>query len=130
MSHDQSNVVAYSALTGMYLAKDDETNAIKTIDDGISHSPKNLALLLLKATIYERSNDLQNIASTYQTIFQLAPNNSQYRANLALIYLNAGRIDDAEKTLRDGIAALPDNWDMKHQLIAFLAETSLGFDRS
>jgi tetratricopeptide (TPR) repeat protein len=122
LAKDPANVIAFSVLTGLYTAEDDSAKALATVQDGIAHNPESLPLLLLQTEIYEQSGDLAKIIDSYQAILKLAPLEPQYRVNLAIVYLKAGRIDDAEAALRAGIAAMPDDWDMKHDLVSFLAD--------
>jgi tetratricopeptide (TPR) repeat protein len=122
LAKDPANVSACSALTGIYSAKGEPQKAVTVINDGIERNPKNLALLLLRVILFEKANDLPKIAESYQAIFKLKPDQTQFRVNLAEEYIKANKLDEAETSLRNGMAALPDNWEMKHQLVLFLAE--------
>ncbi|MDD3182180.1 MAG: tetratricopeptide repeat protein [Alphaproteobacteria bacterium] len=119
---DPANVIAFSVLTGIYAAREDLEKAGATIDLGIKRNPQNVGLLLLKAMIYQRSSNLEKIEEAYQEIFKLASTEIKYRDDLAKIYIQAKRIDAAEKTLQDGVMAMPENWAMKRLLVSFLNE--------
>nr|MDP9128681.1 tetratricopeptide repeat protein [Pseudomonadota bacterium] len=122
LAKDPINVTAYSVLTGVYNNEGDLAKANATLDEGIQHNPNDLSLLLLKARVNERTKDVPKIVEAYQTIFRLKPQEIRFRLDLATLYLKAGMTDDAEATLRAGVAAMPDNWDMKRQLVSFLGD--------
>lgn len=122
LAKEPTNITACSALTGLYSAKKDWAKAIDAINDGIAHNPKNLGLLILRVMVYEQMNDLPKIAESYQAIFKLNPDDTKFRVDLATTYIKANKLDEAEATLREGVAALPDNGDMKHKLVLFLNE--------
>ncbi|MFY9288214.1 MAG: tetratricopeptide repeat protein [Alphaproteobacteria bacterium] len=123
LSKDPANVTAFSVLAGIFVQKGDDAKAIATIEDGISRNPKNLPLAVLKAGLYQKANDWPKLADAYETIFKLAPTETRYRLRLAEIYIKAGKINEAEAVLRDGTKKLPDDWELKHQLVLFLATT-------
>jgi len=120
LSKDAANITAISVLTGLYSAQGNLEKAGDTVNEGISHNPKELSLLLLKAKLYEEPLNLPKINEAYQAIFKLKPNDTQYRIALSEIYINDKKIDEAEGILRSGITDLPDDWNIKHELIRFL----------
>jgi len=122
LEKDVTNATAYMILTGLYMAQGDLGRTETTIDDGVAHDPHDLSLLTMKARVYEQARDLQKVSDTYKTIFELKPKEKHYRVDLAHIYLKMGKIDDAEATLRAGVAAMPDDEEMEHQLVAFLSD--------
>jgi tetratricopeptide (TPR) repeat protein len=122
LKKEPANISAYAALTGIYAARGQNDQAEIAVNEGIAHNPRYLPLLMLRVVLCEHRGDLSKTAQAYQAIFKLNPNAVQYRAALTALYVAAGRLDDAEATLRQGIAAAPDNWDIKHQLVLFLGE--------
>jgi len=122
LSQDSANVTAYTVLTGLYVAQGDYDKAGLTVEAGIGKNPKSLPLLLLKAIVYEHTSNLEKITEAYNRIFSLKPNDSHFRNDLAQAYARAGKKDAAEKILSDGVTAMPENWDMKKSLVAFLNE--------
>lgn len=117
-----SNISAVAVLTGVYSAKDEEAKAISILEEGINKNPTEVSLLLLKAMLFEKSANLAKVGEAYQAIFKLKPQGEAYRLDLANIYKKAGKLDEAEVTLREGVAAMPDDWVMKKDLIYFLSE--------
>lgn len=120
LSKDPANITAFSALTGVYAAKQDYEKAIATINEGITKNPKNLAMLLLRTMLYDRMGDMAKLAESYRAIFKMKPEEIRFRANLAARLAKAEKTDDAETVLREGVAELPNNWDMKQMLVKFL----------
>jgi tetratricopeptide (TPR) repeat protein len=50
----------------------------------------------------------------------LHPQERRFRTDLVGLYEKAGRKDDAERVLREGVRTMPDDEGMKHLLVAFL----------
>ncbi len=122
LAKDPNNISATSALTGIYAAKGEPDKAVAAIETGIKRTPRNLALLLLRVMLYGTTNDMPHIAESYQAIFKLKPDQIKFRNDLATLYIKAGKPDDAEAVLREGVAVRPDDWDMKHLLVQFLGD--------
>lgn len=121
LAKDPANITAASVLAGLYIAQGDLKKAEEAVDNGIAHNPKDLSLLLLKVKMFEKPLNLSKINQTYQDIIKLQPGDVQLRTVLADIYMQGGKIDEAETTLRSAEHDLPDNWDLKHRLVNFLA---------
>jgi len=121
-SKDPANITATSVLTGIYSAQGNIDKAGQAVENGIARNPKDLSLLLLKAMLYERPVNLSKVTEAYEAIFKLKPAEARFRANLAVFYQKAGKIDDAEAVLRAGVATFPDHWGMKRQFVSFLAD--------
>ncbi len=119
---DPDNIIGFSVLTGLYANQNEPEKALATIEDGIRRNPKELALLLLKATLHAEKNDWAQIKATYQKIFVLRPNDVSYRLDLAEIFTKAEQDAEAEIILREAVAAFPDRLDVKGKLIAFLSQ--------
>ena len=122
LDKDSADATAYLVLTGLYVDQGNMEKAEATIDAGIKNVPKNLSLLLLRTKVYEQEHKLDQVASTYQTIFEIKPMERRYRAGLAEVYVKAGKLDEAEATLRAGVTAMPEDDEMEHLLVVFLGE--------
>lgn len=122
LAKDPANVTAVTVLTGLYIAKKDEPKALAALDDGITRTPQSLPLRLLKVMLYEQSGNVPKVAESYQEVFKLKPTDEVYRVDLAKVFVKSGKLDDAETTLRNGIAAMPENADMKRELVLFLSD--------
>ena len=122
LDKDPANITATSVLTGLYLAEGDISKAGETIEKGIKLNPKDTSLLMLKGKIYETPLYIEKINEAYKEIFKLKPKDIQFRLYLANTYINAQKIDEAEGVLREAVSAIPDSWNIKHELINFLAK--------
>lgn len=122
LSKDPSNITAFSALAGLHAAQQDYAKAIAAVNDGIAKNPNSLAMLLLRVMLYDRMDDLAKLTESYQAVFKAKPDEIRYRTALAARLAKADKLDEAETVLREGAAALPENWDMKQALVAFLNE--------
>jgi tetratricopeptide (TPR) repeat protein len=120
LEKDPKSVSGCSALTGVYSAKNELDKAVAAVNNGIAHNPENLALLLLRVMLYENAKDMPKVAESYKPIFKLKPEEVQFRKDLAGLYVKAGKMDEAEQSLREGVKELPANWGLKHQLVLFL----------
>lgn len=56
---------------------------------------------------------LKKIAEAYAVIFKIRPTEIRSRQDLATVYTQAQKLDEAEQTLREGVATMPDKWEMK-----------------
>lgn len=117
---DPANITGYAVLVALATEQKDDAKAEAAANEGLKHNPDDLSLLLMKASIYERRGDLDMLTETYKTLFKLKPQEGRFRADLAALYLKAGKADEAEKTMRDAIAVLPDDWGLKFRLVEFL----------
>lgn len=122
LSKDPANITATAALTGMYLEQGDKSKAEETLAEGIKQNPKDTSLLMLRAKIYESPLNIEKIQQTFDEIFQLKPKDIDVRLYLANIYIGAERLDEAEKVLHQAASDIEDNWQVKHELVSFLAK--------
>jgi tetratricopeptide (TPR) repeat protein len=122
LAKEPENISASAALTGLYSAEGDFDKAVAAVNDGIARNPRTLSLLMLRIVLYGHMDDLPHVAESYQDVFKLKPNETHFRTDLTDIYIKQGKLDEAEAVLRQGVTALPDNWEMKHQLVLFLGE--------
>lgn len=122
LAKDPMNLSAYAALTGIYAAKNDIGQADAVLAEGIARHPRNASLMMLRVLLYQKTEDMPKIAEAYRALFALKPEGTRFRTDLASLYIQKGRLDEAEAVLREGVKALPDHWGMKHQLALFLDE--------
>ena len=117
---DPSNVTARSSLANIYDDQGDLSKALAVTEAGLAKQPQDLTLLRLRVGLLEKGRDLEATAHAYQALFQMAPDKVQYRTMLADDYVKANKVDKAEIVLREGVAVVPQNWEMKHDLVIFL----------
>ncbi|MFA5041049.1 MAG: tetratricopeptide repeat protein [Bdellovibrionales bacterium] len=117
---DPSNISGCAALTGIYSAKKEYDKAETAINNGIAKNPKYLPLMVLRVLLFEKMNDLKKVEEAYQPIFKLKPEETKFRLDLANSFVRAGKLDEAEASLRKSISELPKKWDLKRQYVLFL----------
>lgn len=122
LGKDSANITAIAALTGTYDATRQEAKADATIEEGLRQKPDATALLLLRVTLAEKYGQLDKIVPAYQALFKVRPQVEAFRADLARLYVKAGRLAEAEATLREGVAAMPESWAMKKELAVYLSD--------
>lgn len=122
LAKDQANITAISVLAGMYAAQKETGKADEILTEGIKRNPKDTSLLMLKAKLYESPLDIEKTNEIYNEIFKLRPEDADVRLYLANVYMSAGKIDEAESVLRKAASDIDDNWQIKHELVNFLAK--------
>lgn len=121
LAKDPANITAISVLTGMYLEQNERAKAEEVLTEGIKLNPKDTSLLMLKAKLYETPLNIEKINETYSEIFKLKPKDVGLRIYLANVYISAQKIDEAESVLRQATSDIEDSWQIKHELVNFLA---------
>ncbi len=119
---DSGNIVAFSVLTGYFLAKDQQEKAIENLEEGIRRNPGDLSLLLLKAAVHSQIEEIGEVAKVYESIFELRADEIRFRFDLAEIFSRTGHIAEAEATLRSAAALFPANLEARRRLYGFLEE--------
>ncbi len=102
---DPANVPAISVQVGIYSVQNDIDKAVAALDDGIKRNPSETSLIQLKIELFKKHN-LPDRAAKYVK-------HGEEFADLP-------DLDRAEKILRDGVAAAPDDIEMKRLLVSFL----------
>jgi predicted Zn-dependent protease len=117
---DPNNVPAISVQVGIDDARGDLNGAAAALEDGIRRNPKDTSLLALKVGLFKKHNLPDKVAEAYQQIFQMHPTERSFRAEAAAYFTNLTDLVRAEQILRDGVAAMPDDIEMKRLLVSFL----------
>ncbi|MDD2325611.1 MAG: tetratricopeptide repeat protein [Alphaproteobacteria bacterium] len=120
LDRDAHCLVAYSVLTGLYLAQNDLDAAKTIIEKGTASNPDSTPLLILQAVVLEKRGEMDQAVATYQRLFTLTPDDIVVRDGLVKLFLKAGRLDDAQAVWQDAIDHSPDNRTMKRMLVSFL----------
>jgi tetratricopeptide (TPR) repeat protein len=120
LSLDPNNDNAVATVAGVEssLGKPDE--AQKLIEDATKRMPNSVQLHRVLMRIYV---DRKNVAGAEQvllTLIHLQPTERLYRVQLAQLYAQSQRLDNAEQTLRKAVADLPHDVEVKRSYIEFL----------
>lgn len=117
---DPNNIPAISVQVGINDARGDLNAAAAVLEDGIKRNPRDTSLLALKVGLFKKHNLPDKVAEAYQQIFQMHPTERSFRAEAAAYFTDLTDLVRAEQILRDGIAAMPDDIEMKRLLVSFL----------
>lgn len=120
LATDPKNISAIAVLAGTYRKLDRHADAVNVLRRAIEAIPENITLRLIKISLHVEKKEIKEVKTQFGEVFRLQPDNLRHRLNLAKLYISWDRRDDAEKLLRDSVAAAPDNEKLKILLVDFL----------
>ncbi|TVR80531.1 MAG: tetratricopeptide repeat protein [Rhodospirillales bacterium] len=77
--------------------------AFAVIDQALEGIPESVPLRLLKISMFLEADELDRVHEVYEALFAVQPDNYAFRANLAQIYLQRNRSDDAAEVMRQAV---------------------------
>jgi tetratricopeptide (TPR) repeat protein len=89
------------------LRRGDVAGALRLATAAVAADPERAALHAVLGTIYRLDDQPDRSADSYSTAIRLRPDDERARLALADVLIDAGRLDDAERALRDAIRAVP-----------------------
>ena len=101
----------------------DPKAALQILDSDPLAQKTDLGILLFKIKVLQKLGDFAQIELLLQKLIELHPKEPNYRLQLARFYIEQHRPDDAEKQLRDIVAADPKNSDVEFDLVRLLYVT-------
>jgi tetratricopeptide (TPR) repeat protein len=120
---DPTNTEALSVIAALQLRAGDAKSSLETLSKIPSKAQDQLAVLFLKADIYQKLNQKNDVENVLRRIIALHPENATFRQNLISFYVANGRLDDAEKELRTFVEKNPDDQQAELSLVQFLGQT-------
>ena len=114
---------AISVLATEKYLSDDPQGALRILEDVPPASKEDLGILLLKAKIFEKIGDLQQLELQLRKLVELRPNEPTFKAELIKFYVAHQRQDEAEKLIRSVSAANPTSTVAALDLVRFLRAT-------
>lgn len=112
------HVGAIAILTAAYRAEDPE-RALGFIGDGLEKQDTSTTLRLLKISVLEEENRVEEVIEEYQALIADDPENLFFYARLINFYEEYNFIDEAEDLLVELINNNPDNVEIKLSLAQF-----------
>ncbi len=100
------NVNAAALTASLYMRRKETDRAIAVLKGSIEKNPTTMALRTALAKVYFDAGKKAEAEAELQGIVQAEPTALAPRVQLAQFLVGMDRIDDAEKALRDGIAAV------------------------
>lgn len=121
---DPLSIDALTLKSFIMLQRNEPNKALILIDKAIKLDEKQVALHFIKIKVHGKQRDLEGVINDYLELIKLFPENDHYKITLAKIYTKSDKKDDAEKLLRDFIAAAPGQIKPKILLLEFFAATA------
>jgi tetratricopeptide (TPR) repeat protein len=121
LAEAKGDVIANAVLAEQALGRKDPAYALNLIEAGLSTDPSDKGLLQLKAQAFSQQGLPEKEIDIYKALVAIDPTAPDYRVALAELLVKSLGVEQGERVLRDGIAAVPGNIDMHMQLVSFLA---------
>ena len=108
---------AYAQLTNMLVASNRADEALVSLQRRLEHDPENVTIMMLKAMVQHRSNEVGTAQETYEKILGVNPRFAPAANNLAYIYQEQeGMLERAFELAEIARAEAPDNPDIADTL--------------
>ena len=120
---EPGNLQATAVLATEKYLNDDNQGALKILDGLPATAKQDLGIILLKAKIFEKMGDLQQLEAQLRNLVELRPDVAAFKTELVKFYLSHQRADEAEKLLRSIAAADPANTAAGLEVVRFLFAT-------
>ncbi len=120
LAENSSNVTALYELGYSYYAKKDYKKALEVAYRGAGYQSSQLAgFYLLIGNNLDLAGEPDKAIEVYKKAIKLFPKDGLLHYNLALTYRNKGKIDEAKKSLKAGLAAAPEHAS-SHLMLALI----------
>lgn len=91
------------------------------VERGLARKADHVPLLLQQARLHTLQQNTEAAIATYRQVIALAPEEVAYWGGFATLLIGFGQTDEAERVLREGMAARPAKKTLKMLLVDFLA---------
>ncbi len=118
-NHVDANIV----LASLQIDSGNLAAASEITEKALASNPDALGLYLVKLKIAEKQNDLAAQEAVIRAIIKAFPDHKEYRSGLISFLVKNNRPDDAEKELRNDLAANPKDQDAANALVKLLTDT-------
>jgi tetratricopeptide (TPR) repeat protein len=112
---------AIEVRAGLFKGAGDVASAKALVQGAVAKAPNSIALHEMLTDLALTSEDPDEVEKQLTTLIKLAPQQTQYRYRLALVYSRSKKLDEAQKVLEDTVKSLPKSDEAKMQLVSFLA---------
>ena len=100
------------AIVRTYMRSGKTKEALAFIDGVLKDNPSNQEAQLIKGQIYNSSGDTQGAQRIFASMIQQNPKNAVGYQQLALVQQRANQLGEAEKTIQDGLTAVPNDFGL------------------
>lgn len=101
------------ALVRTYLRAGKSSEAIAFLNSVLQASPGNTGARLLQGQLYALKGDTAGATQAFLAVISQKPKDAVGYYNLANLHMRAGRYDDADKTIAQGLAAVPGDFSLR-----------------
>lgn len=113
---EQKVLAAYIALAGYYLRKKDNKKALDVLDEALSFDSKNIKILDLKGSIYQKEKKYKQALAIYRNLKRFAP--EQGTARIAGVHESMGEYNKAIEELKGLLTKKADRVDVLAKIAA------------
>ena len=110
---DPQDSIPILAIVNAYMQVGKSAEALAFVDDVLKENPNQTDAKLLKGQIYASVSNNQKAVQSFSSIVEIQPKNALAYRELALSQQRANKLDAAEKTINQGLAALPNDYELK-----------------
>ncbi|MCX7098119.1 MAG: tetratricopeptide repeat protein [Methylococcales bacterium] len=119
---NHSDALSLKAL--IYMEREDYPKALALIEAAKKSDEDNLSLDFFKIRVHAKSQNITAIMEDFEKLVVAHPENQDFKITLAKIYVQAGKIKDAEKLLAGLIEGEPNNVQHILVMLDFLTATA------
>ena len=101
------------AIVNTYMQVGKSTEALAFVDDVLKENPNQADAKLLQGQIYASVGNHQKASQSFASIIEVQPKNALAYRELALSQQRTNKLDAAEITINQGLAALPNDFELK-----------------
>jgi len=111
----------WAMLGRAHLTSDTPALALSAFNEALRIAPEQSENRALRASLLRKIGDLEGALADYKAALRLSPNNPSIRYALGLVYLQLGRIAEAEVTMSEAAKQLKDQAGLQllHALLAY-----------
>ncbi len=124
MELDPANIDGLTLHAMILMQQDKPDEALGLINKAIKEDEKNISLHVFKISIHGKQQDTEAVFNDYLILIRLFPDNDNYKITLAKLYTQSSKPVEAEKLLRNLVAARPNQIKPKILLLEFLIATT------
>ena len=120
IARDPRRSDAVALLAGLHQRAGDADKAREVLVRGVTANPNDESIRVALITQLAQTKRFDDIEAQYIELIRIAPANAGYRSGLAQLYVAQGKSAQAEKLLRDAVAADPKDESKQLALAALL----------
>ena len=113
---DPSLNAAYAQLAGIYIRTNRTGQALAEMERGLEHNPENVPIIMLKGMIQHQIGEVASAQGTYEQLLTINDRFAPAANNLAYIYQDQGKLEEALALAEVARQEAPNNPDIADTL--------------